>query len=103
MIFNKSTIQAYGKGNDDQKTMYVLDSKSVARRRNLAPFNLGYHYYTMVDGGDNAYGFYFNQNTYRLVISYNLMCLATKNNLDEPVTKTADMTMRVTYTIQEEE
>ena len=32
---------------------------------------------------------------------YNWLALSTKQNLDTPVTKTSDMTMRVTYTIRE--
>lgn len=38
---------------------------------------------------------------YTLQEVYDILCLSTKQNLDTPVTKTADMTMRVTYTIRE--
>ena len=34
-----------------------------------------------------------------VIVTQPLFCLATKNNLESAVTKTADMTMRVTYTV----
>lgn len=103
LFFNASTIWASGKGDANQKKMYVLDSKNVARRRNLAPFLMGnYDLFANIDGyNDSAVAIYANQGTGAPIRTFNLMCLATKNNLDTPVTKTADMTMRVTYTIRE--
>lgn len=103
LFFNASTIWAGGKGDANQKKMYVLDSKNVARRRNLAPFTMSsYDLFANIDGyNDSAVAIYANQGTGAPVRAYNLMCLATKNNLDSAVTKTADMTMRVTYTIRE--
>lgn len=50
-------------------------------------------------GGENI-----SNNVYtKFGIAYNLMGLQTINNLETPVTKTADMTMRITYTITEVE
>ena len=103
LFFNASTIWASGKGDANQKKMYVLDTKNVARRRNLAPFFMGnYDLFANIDGyNDNVAAIYANQGAGTPIRAYNLMCLATKNNLDAAVTKTADMTMRVTYTIRE--
>jgi hypothetical protein len=36
-----------------------------------------------------------------LTVMYNWLALSTKQNLDSAVTKTSDMTMRLTYTIRE--
>lgn len=103
LFFNASTIWANNKGDANQKKMYVLDSKNVARRRNLAPFTMSaYDLFANVDGyDDSVVAVYANQGVGAPIRTYNLMCLATKNNLDSAVTKTADMTMRVTYTIRE--
>lgn len=103
LFFNASTIWANNKGDANQKKMYVLDSKNVARRRNLAPFWMGaYDLFANLDGyNDSVVAIYANQGSGAPIRAYNLMCLATKNNLDSAVTKTADMTMRVTYTIRE--
>lgn len=48
------------------------------------------------------FSYFGNNGTTTAAISmFNVMCMTTKQNLDNPVTKTSDMTMRVTYTIRE--
>lgn len=41
----------------------------------------------------------YNSNAPLISIIFNPLCLVTKNNLSAPVTKTSEMTMRVTYTL----
>lgn len=102
LIFSAGEIYANGKGSDAQKTIYVLDSKGVARRRNIAPLNVVYGEYAgAINVSGYAHGFYISQSSGALYRAYNPMCLATKLNLENPVTKTADMTMRISYTITE--
>lgn len=87
--------------------LLILVDKGTAAWRNLRAFPYGYTYSAYANnagGGNQAIDFYtFNDNNSwrRLASTMNFMCLSTKNNLDTPVTKTSDMTMRVTYTIQE--
>ena len=106
VIFNKGQMYGNGKGDANQKQMYVLESKGVAKRRGLAMLNAGYYglHCSMgyaLDNGNYARGYFAACENGNIYSVYNMMCLATKNNLQTPVTKTADMTMRVTYTIQE--
>ena len=44
----------------------------------------------------------YNSNAPMVNLNYNPLCLQTKNNLATPITKTSDMTMRVTYTLTKE-
>jgi len=46
-----------------------------------------------------TYVFEYYSGTSTISIMYNPCCLLTKNNLSAPVTKTSEMTMRVTYTL----
>lgn len=99
--YNVSTVDA------SAPQMLVLASKGTATWRNLRAFHYGYYwsgYSNNGGGGDSAVDFYTwsDNNAFRKMNSvYNFMCLSTKNNLETPVTKTSDMTMRVTYTIRE--
>lgn len=95
-------------GMGENKTqLWCMTGKDHASRRNISGFSTVTNYDGPVPvfGGNNALGYYnqrYNyqsQSVYKAV--YNFMALQTKNNLDSPVTKTSDMTMRVTYTIRE--
>ena len=103
LFFSKAQTALGSKGNENDKQMYCLESKGIARRRNLAPFyRAGYDLYVNTESDVVSSAFCWSGWTSGyLYRDYNLMCLATKNNLDAAVTKTADMTMRVTYTIRE--
>ena len=86
--------------------MLVLIAKNKAIHRNLDSFYSRYVYTNTsycVSGGNRYRGYFLGgvNESNELDMAYNFMCLQTKNNLDSPVTKTSDMTMRVTYTIRE--
>ena len=81
-IFDPKTDIAYQK----QNCMNPLFTKIIAQNK---LYNLA---------------FYYNNNSYARRLYYCLLpyYLATKNNLDTPVTKTSEQSMKITYTLTEE-
>lgn len=85
--------------------LWVMTNKDHASRRNINGLTVQNNLSAPCFGGNKARAYYFTVNSYYTESSprlmFNMMALQTKNNLDSPVTKTSDMTMRVTYTIRE--
>lgn len=93
--------------NENKTQIWCMTSKDHASRRNISGLQLQNNYDgpRPAFGGNKAVGYYTQSYGYNSIVIhtaiYNFMALQTKNNLDSPVTKTSDMTMRVTYTIRE--
>lgn len=94
--------------NNPVPQLFVLKNKNTAMRRNISAPPYGYFYsaYAAEGGSDTngirGYVSWKDNNAYSMPLGFfNWMCMTTKQNLDSPVTKTSDMTMRVTYTIRE--
>lgn len=93
--------------NENNTQLWCMTDKDHASRRNVSGLFLTNNYTgpSPEFGGNKAVGYYTQVYAYTSVVIhnaiYNFMALQTKNNLDSPVTKTSDMTMRVTYTIRE--
>lgn len=105
-FFSYSTLQTY-----TSNPIWTIKSKGRAAKTGAAGFQRPLTNSTNVSavvslpGNDRKQFFNFAYNDFSgmrwLVESYNWMSLSTKQNLDGAVTKTSDMTMRVTYTIRE--
>lgn len=91
--------------NQNATQLWCMTDKNHASRRNAQGLE------TLTDGsrpcygGDSVHAYYMGWRSYYTEsmpnIIYNMMALQTKNNLQTPVVKNSDMTMRVTYTIRE--
>ena len=83
-------LQSYEK----QSVNKAMEANSITRAH-YGPFFLNYYYF-YYSNGRNTYYYYYP--VVWLMTSY----LATINNLDKPVQKTADKTMKITYILREE-
>lgn len=94
-----------GEVSGNKTQLWVMTNKDHASRRNLSGLQVQSDGVRPCFGGNKARAYYMNWYGYYSAsypkVAYNFMALQTKNNLDSPVTKTSDMTMRVTYTIRE--
>ena len=88
-VYAKGRAEKTGAGGFNRPTSYSSNLNSFAA----------------FPGTDRKQFFYFAYNDFSgnrwLIEAYNWLALSTKQNLDSAVTKTSDMTMRVTYTIRE--
>ena len=82
--------------DSNRKTTYIFNSERMDLR------NINYVYYNSYDGTRHFYsgenGDMYNRSK---GFSRNPFYLGTINNLGTPVTKTADKTMKITYTLTE--
>ena len=93
-------IPAYAASSSAQQ-YYFLDGRT-AYPNNLLSIGYvasGQEYGYNIGDADGVYKLFTSTNT---TYTYALPCLTTKNNLESAVTKTADMTMRVTYTVTDQ-
>lgn len=89
---------------DTNTQIWAMTNKDHASRRNISGLSVGYWDEARICFGGNKTVAYSRGKWGTSVLYfavYNFMALQTKNNLDSAVTKTSDMTMRVTYTIRE--
>lgn len=94
-----------GSVTNEKNQLWVMTNKDHASRRNISGLPVAADGSRPCFGGNKAKAYYmtwygYNSSSTPTAI-YNFMTLQTKNNLSAPVTKTSDMTMRVTYTIRE--
>ena len=103
--FSYSTLQTAS------NQIWTIKAKGRAAKTGAGGFNRPTSYSSnlreivAVPGNDRKQFFDFAYNDYAgqrwMIEAYNWLALSTKQNLDSAVTKTSDMTMRVTYTIRE--
>lgn len=97
--------------NNQNNPIWSVYAKGRANKTGAAGFQKPVTYSSNVNtivgvpANDRKQFFNFCYNDYSggrwLIETYNWLALSTKQNLDSAVTKTSDMTMRVTYTIRE--
>lgn len=104
--FSYATLQTY-----NNNPIWTIKAKGRAAKTGAGGFNKPTSYSSNLNtvvglpGSDRKQFFDFIYNDYGatrwMIEAYNWLALSTKQNLDSAVTKTSDMTMRVTYTIRE--
>lgn len=104
--FSYATLQTY-----NNNPIWTIKAKGRAAKTGAGGFNKPTSYSSNLNavvglpGSDRKQFFDFIYNDYSsnrwMIEAYNWLALSTKQNLDSAVTKTSDMTMRVTYTIRE--
>lgn len=104
IINNNTAVVTFGEiGYSDPYDMYIIDlTTGVAKKCNTVGQNDGNRviniYYPIMTDGAIVY----DSDTYMgCTPKLNPFILTTKNNLDEPVVKTASQTMKITYTLTE--
>jgi hypothetical protein len=103
--FSYSTLQTAS------TPIWTIKTKGKAAKTGAGGFNKPTSYSSnlgtvvALPGSDKKQFFDFAYNDFSgqrwMIEAYNWLALSTKQNLDSAVTKTSDMTMRVTYTIRE--
>ena len=104
MINNNTAVVTFGKFNgSDPYDMYIIDlTTGVAKKCNTVSYSdttnvINIKRPIMTDGAI----VYDSDNYVGCAPKLNPFILTTKNNLDEPVVKTASQTMKITYTLTE--
>ena len=104
MINNNTAVVTFGVFNSTEPyDMYIIDlTTGVAKKCNTASYNDGGKVINikrpiMTDGAI----VYDSDTDMCCIPKLNPFILTTKNNLDEPVVKTASQTMKITYTLTE--
>ena len=108
IINNNTAVVTFGEiGTFDPYDMYIIDlTTGVAKKCNTSAISTNYPVIDirqpiMTDGAIVYDGRDYGGLYLKCIPKLNPFILTTKNNLDEPVVKTASQTMKITYTLTE--